>query len=120
MPEITEFFEDNESILKINQELKIPESSFSFKAFTDEDVIKAIKNLPTNKASTKNDIPINIIKDLNQSCIKKLTDILNQCLIEGNFPSKLKRADITPIFKKGDCNDKENYHPFITNIFKSF
>ena len=45
MPKIAEFFEDNESVLKINQDLKIDESSFTFKAFTDEDVIKAIKKL---------------------------------------------------------------------------
>ena len=42
---------------------------------------------------------------------KKLTNIFNECLINGKFPDTLKRADVTPIFKKGNDNEKENYRP---------
>ena len=40
---------------------------------------------------------------------EKLTNIFNECLINGKFPDTLKRADVTPIFKKGKDNEKENY-----------
>ena len=42
---------------------------------------------------------------------EKLTNIFNECLINGKFPDTLKRADVTPIFKKGNDNEKENYRP---------
>ena len=32
--------------------------SFSFKSISKEDIIEAVKNLPSNKASISNDIPI--------------------------------------------------------------
>ena len=32
-------------------------------------------------------------------------------LLTGNLPDTLKRVDVTPIFKKGNDNEKENYHP---------
>ena len=32
-------------------------------------------------------------------------------MINGKFPNSLKTADVTPIFKKGNDNKKENYRP---------
>ena len=42
---------------------------------------------------------------------EKLTNIFNECLINGTFPNTLKRADVTPIFQKGSDNETENYRP---------
>ena len=42
---------------------------------------------------------------------EKLTNIFNECLINGKFPGTLKRAHVTPIFKKGNDNEKKNYRP---------
>ena len=39
------------------------------------------------------------------------TNIFNECLINGKFPDTFNRADVTPIFKKGNDNEKENYRP---------
>ena len=35
----------------------------------------------------------------------------NNSLFNSNFPSILKKADITPVYKKKDKSDKENYRP---------
>ena len=42
---------------------------------------------------------------------------------KSNFPSILKNASITPVFKKGDRNFKDNYRPvsilpYISKIFE--
>ena len=42
---------------------------------------------------------------------EKLTNIFNECLMNGKIPDTFKRADVTPIFKKGNDNEKENYRP---------
>ena len=49
---------------------------------------------------------------------EKLTNIFNECLINENFPDTLKRADAIAIFKKGNNNEKENYHPM--NMLSTF
>ena len=41
----------------------------------------------------------------------KLTNIVNHSILSCSFPDKLKCADISPAFKKGDKFDKENYRP---------
>ena len=83
---ITDYFKNNESVIKIKEKYNTQENSFSFTLFSKEDILKAIKSLSSNKASLIEDIRIN-----------------------GKFPDTLKRADVTPIFKKGNNNEKENY-----------
>ena len=62
------------------------------------------------------------MKDLIEIYSKKLTNIFNSCLETGYFPTTLKLADVVPIFKKGDNNDKENYRPvsLLPNFSKVF
>ena len=42
---------------------------------------------------------------------EKLTNCINNSLSEGLFLDSLKRANITPVHKKNDPLDKENYRP---------
>ena len=39
---------------------------------------------------------------------------INTCIRKGEFPDKVKMADITPAFKKGDKHGKSNYRPVCT------
>ena len=56
------------------------------------------------------------------SIAKSLTCIINQSLKIGRFPSKLKVAQIIPIFEKGDEHDFNNYRPIslVPSISKVF
>ena len=40
-----------------------------------------------------------------------LQKLFNQVLTTGEFPSKLKNSGVTPIFKKSNLLNKENYRP---------
>ena len=42
-----------------------------------------------------------------------LQQLFNQALTTGEFPSNLKNADVTPVFKKNNLLSKESYRPFI-------
>ena len=69
-----------------------------------------------------------------QKFLKKNADLFadflhpdcNECVKAGKFPSRLKQAGITPVFKKGLRNNKDNYRPVsmlesVSKIFrKSF
>ena len=98
------------------------ELSFEFKQFTTNELLKIIKDLPSNKVSVLNDIPIKIIKKSAQVYSLKLTQILNQCVSTASFPDLLKYIDVIPVFKKGDATDKENFRPISTlpNFSKMF
>ena len=59
----------------------------------------------------KKSLPISILKNSCDVFVNKLTDIFNSCIKENQFPDSLKLAEITPIFKKSDDTNKENYRP---------
>ena len=43
-----------------------------------------------------------------------------ECVEAGKFPSCLRQADITPVFKKGSRNSEDNYRPvsILPNVSK--
>ena len=118
---ITDNFKNNESVIKIKEKYDTQENSFSLTLFSKEDILKAIKSLSSNKASLIEDIPIKILKNSIHIYSEKLTNIFNECLISETFPETSKRADVTPIFKKGNNNKKGKLSPseYAFNLFKS-
>ena len=68
-------------------------------------------NLPPKKATRKGNIPAKILKDSLSEYIKELTTIIDNCLKDGLFPNELKLTNVSPVFKKDDDLNKENYRP---------
>ena len=83
MSSLDESFENDESC-KLIKENYVGES-FSFKSIYKDDIIKAIKKLPSNKASMSNDIPILIIKNFGNCYWEKFANIFNNCLKKTSF-----------------------------------
>ena len=54
--------------------------------------------------------------------LRILTDISNESIKIGTFSDILKKAEVTPVYKKGDMIDKQNYRPVSTlsNLSKVF
>ena len=73
--------------------------------------MKEIEKLSNKKAKQNTDIPVKRVKqnaDIFQSYI---SHFFNVYVDKGMFPSALKHADITPVFKKGYRSSKETYRP---------
>ena len=51
------------------------------------------------------------MKQNNELSSLVLTRDINRCIDKGIFPSNLKKSDVTPVFKKDDRLQKENYRP---------
>ena len=68
------------------------------------------------------DIPAKVIKDNIDIFTPILLDEFNKSLALGIFPSSMKLANITPVFKKDDRTDKSNYRPIsiLPNLSKIF
>ena len=112
-----------ESIKKIKESQEVAENSlFSFKVISEEELKYVITDLPLNKSTTSGDIPTKILKQHAEINSKNLADIFNQSLKLGKFLDILKKAEVTPVYKKGDMNDKENDRPLsiLSNLPKVF
>ena len=98
------------SILLIKSKIN-KTNSFSFTEIETDDVDKEICSLNSKKSGTHNDIPAKILK----KCASLTAAVLQKRFIEilrtGNFLDRLKLADITPVFKKNNPLEKENYRP---------
>ena len=86
-------------------------------------VITEIKNLGASKASQEDDILTKIVKE-NSDIFSSFTyqsfkNVIDVCI----FSTSLKLANITPVYKKGSKNSKENYRlvsifPNISKIYE--
>ena len=56
-------------------------------------------------------IAAKILKQFCDSYRPIITKIINESITEGTFQSELKLAEVTSVFKKLDCMNKENYRP---------
>ena len=91
---ITDYFKNNESVIKIKEKYDTQKNSFSITLFSKEDILKAIKSLSSNKASPIENIPIKILKNSIHIYLSKITNTFNECLINGKFPDTLQRETI--------------------------
>ena len=61
------------------------------------------------KTAESTDITAKILKLNSNNLVAYICDFFSECIDKGQFPSILKQADITPVFKKGFKSSKENY-----------
>ena len=108
--DIIKMYELHPSILKIKENVKI-QSRFEFSDITSHDFEVKIKELNSKKASIENDIPVKILIGSNDIVSNYLSDIYNDCKNDGNYPTSLKLADVTPIHKKHEKTLLKNYRP---------
>ena len=105
-----EKYKDHPSIVKIRQHT--PEGAcFSFKPTDLDSVMKEINNLNESKSSPIESIPAKILKDISDILSPKIVIDFDSAINTGTFPQNPKLADVTPIFKKGIKQSKENYRP---------
>ena len=54
---------------------------------------------------------LKLIKSIKLDILDPLTLTINQLLMSGIFPDKLKLAKVIPLYKKGDSTITDNYRP---------
>ena len=83
---------------------------------------KKLKTLDTARASQQSDIPTKILNQNSDYFAEYFYKNINQCISKSIFPSDLKLADVTPVYKKKSKNSKDNYRPvsILSNISKIY
>ena len=103
-------YKNHPSIKAITDRMERLDNPISnFKFTSHEETEKEVNNLKIKKASQKSDIPVKIIKENVDIISYFLYHNFNNSLSCATFPTSMKYADVTPIHKKDDKTDKENY-----------
>ena len=97
-----EKFSTHLSIISIQKRMETNSNKFSFKYEERKKFLTEIQNLNSRKASQQNDIPVKILKENSDVCSYILHHNFSNSLFRNKFPKYLKRADITPVFKKDE------------------
>ena len=82
-----------------------------------------ISNLDLSKSIGPFSIPITLLKVLKHHIFYPLAKLINQSLVKGIVPSKLKVAKVIPIFKQRDLEinpiiDLSPYYQYLTNCMR--
>ena len=106
-----EKFSKHPSIASIKKRMERTSNKFSFKYEDRKKFLTEIENLNSRKASQQNDIPVKILKGNSDICSYILHHNFNNSLFSNEFSKYLKKAEITPVFKKDEKFLKANYRP---------
>ena len=100
-------YRNHPSILAIgevyNKNRRLP---FSFSKLQRDEILSDILKLETSKACQATGIHTKIVKENADIFTNILVSNFNDSIEKSNFPSILKNATITPVFKKGDRDSK--------------
>ena len=77
-----------------------------------------ISQMDSTKSVGPYSIPVPLLKILKAHIAPILSCLVNESLLCGIFPEKLTLAKVTPVFKKGSTQDKDNYRPIsVLSVF---
>lgn len=96
------------SIILINENA-MNTVTFDFEPITEDTLWKYINKIKSNKATGPDGMNAKFIKMTGPYLAQHVCGIFNECVSKSHFPTDMKLADITPVFKKRDFLSKENY-----------
>ena len=122
LEDVLDAFNSHPSIERIKRTIKTNER-FSFQPVPEDLVREIILSLEGAKAIPVGDIPADMLKYTVDINLPFITKIINFSSENGRFPDELKLAEVSPIFKKNDGLDKENYMPvsilsYVSKVFE--
>ena len=89
---------------------KTNKAVFIFRHVLPWESYRAILSVNQNKLISGT-IPTNVLRSLAKEICIPLTNCINSEILNRQFPSELKMANVIPIFKKDDPFEKTNYRP---------
>jgi hypothetical protein len=89
----------------------VTNKKFEFKHASENQVYKILNTLNIKKATGFDNLSPKIVKLSAKYIANFITHLINKCIDDSIFPSQLKNAEISSIFKKKDKLEKENYRP---------
>ena len=110
IPRSLKKFENHPSVLEIRKTYNVSEC-FSFDNTQVCETERIINRLNKRSATPYNDIPAKVLEKNGDIVSPFITKIYENAKKDCIFPSPLKTGNITPVHKKGERTNKENYRP---------
>lgn len=85
---------------------------------TESDISCAIQKLKSSSSTGFDEISSILLKKCKTHILSPLAYLINISFLHGVFPTKLKQAVVTPLFKKGDPFDVDNFRAI--SVLSSF
>lgn len=101
---------DNDMVLPDLPPLAPGDMIHSFEV-DEDDVLRHLTQLDTKKAYGPDGISPMLLKNSANILAPVFTQLFKRCLRDGIYPRVWKRANVVPIFKKGDRQQVGNYRP---------
>ena len=79
--------------------------------FQENQVLKVLSSLKTASATGYDGISNIALRQTAGAIAPYLTELFNCCMFQGVMPQCWKKANVTPVFKKGSPSKIENYRP---------
>ena len=86
-------------------------TSFTFRLVEQAEVKSILKKFKAKTSSGSDGISMKLLKIIQDPILPCLTILINQSLTTGIFPDKFKIAKITPLIKKANILDIDNFRP---------
>ena len=101
----------SEPLLKLRERMKHKTNKLEFKTVTQKQLRKHMKKLNKKKSSGLDGLSQENLILGAKHFIAPLTTIINQSIMQGEFPKDWKEAAVTPVLKKGNPTLLNNYRP---------
>ena len=101
----------NHPSIKVIKSFSTRFSSFYFSQADKNTVLKEIRKIKINKEVLDTNIPLKKLKENAEYFAEYICLQFNESICTSKFPVFFKLANITPVFKQGSRNQKENYRP---------
>ncbi|KAL9986821.1 hypothetical protein ACROYT_G001023 [Oculina patagonica] len=92
------------------------QDNFHFQRLNKAEVEKALHTINTGKSDGWDGIPSKALKAGASELAISLTALYNTCITCGEWPTMWKKGEWTPVFKKEDPHEKENYRPITIQV----
>ena len=98
-------------LIRIKEKMKNNKSTLEFKEITEKQLGIHMKKLNKKKSSGLDGLSQEHLILGARNLISPLTAIVNKSIQQGEFPDGWKEAAVTPVLKKGNANQLNNYRP---------
>ena len=85
--------------------------SFFFKPCDETEIKEIINNLPPKSSHGHDNISNIMLRTVTVEVCNPLALLINQSLLQGEFPTNMKLAEVVPLFKSKTRSMKTNYRP---------
>ena len=86
-------------------------NSIFLMAMSTSEIVRMINKLPNKKSSGYDKVDNILLKYIRNAVAAPLSMIFNESLSQGIFPTCMKLAEVVPLYKGKDRNEKSNYRP---------